>query len=132
MNRFTSCLSALTLSLASFAAMAVPSVLITHNLTDVESNAYVAGVIPSTTPSKAHSTNRVPWIVVQMACYGHTVNGKCSATIKMASNTASPIELGEVFMNMTTGEITPSALSANGFLFTVNGPGEATLTRVTP
>jgi hypothetical protein len=129
-NRITQYLSALALGLSTTIALATPSSLTTHNLTDVESNAYIEGNIPSPVPSKPNYNNVVPWIVVQMACYGRTIDGKCPATIKMATNTANPIELGQVFLNMANGEITPAeGLSANGYTLTVNGIGEVTLTK---
>jgi hypothetical protein len=122
-------ITAIALTLVTSVALAVPPSLITHNLTNVESNAYVAGSIPSPMPSKANSNTVVPWLVVQMACYGRTTNDLCPATIKMASNTANPVTLGNVFMNMKTGQITPAHVSGNGYTLTVNGPAEATLTR---
>ncbi len=45
----------------------------------------------------------------------------------MATNTANPIELGSVVMNLDTGEIVPNELHANGYALYVNGPGETTL-----
>lgn len=129
MNRITHYLSALTLGLSTTVALATPTALTTHNLTDVESNAYIGGTIPSPVPTKPNYNNVVPWIVVQMACYGRTIDGDCPATIKMATNTAKPVEIGEVFLNMVTGEINPKFISANGYTLTVNGPGEVTLTK---
>ncbi|MGQ3892648.1 hypothetical protein [Legionella sp. CNM-4043-24] len=128
MNRFKHLTAALTICLGSSAAMASPQYLITHNLTDVESNAFVAGMA-SPSPSKPNSTNMVSWFIVNMACYGHTVEGKCPAIIKMATDTSSPIELGTVYLNVESGEITPSRLSANGYTITVNAPGETTITK---
>lgn len=129
MNRFTHTITAITLGLTTSIAFAAPKQLITHNLTNVESNAYVAGVIPSQHPTKAHSDNKVMWAAVKMACYGHTVNGKCWALVKMATNTATPVELGTVSIDIETGIITPNQISANGYTLTVNGPGETTLTQ---
>jgi hypothetical protein len=106
---------------------APPKQLITHNNTYVESNAYIAGTIPSQNPTKPHSDNKVLWTVVRMACFGHLENKKCSAVIKMATNTATPVDIGTVSVNVDTGEITPKFLSANGYTMTVNGPGETTL-----
>ena len=130
MNRFTHCLIALSIGLFSGAALASPpSYMMTHNKTDVESNAYIGGSIASPNPSKPNADNRVPWIVVQIACHGRS-NGKiCPATIKMATNTNNPITLGDVQLSTDTGLITPSQLTANGYTLTVNGPGEVTLTK---
>ncbi|CAM2947073.1 hypothetical protein [Legionella worsleiensis] len=129
MNLMLKSISAIALSLSAATAFAVPTYLITHNNTNVESNAFIAGTIPSPYPTPANSTRQVYWNMVKMACYGHTTNGRCSALIKMATNTSAPIELGYVSMELDSGDISPKVLSAKGFTLTVNGPGEATITR---
>lgn len=122
-------LSAIALSLVAATALAVPAYLTTHNNTDEESNAYVAGTIPSPYSTPAHTTRQVYWNMVRMACYGHTTNGKCSALIKVATNTANPIDVGTVTMEMETGDITPKQISNNGYTVIINGPGEATINK---
>ena len=122
-------LSAITLSLVAATALAVPAYLTTHNNTDEESNAYVAGTIPSPYSTPAHTTRQVYWNMVRMACYGHTTNGKCSALIKLATNTANPIDVGTVTMDLETGDITPKHISNNGYSVVINGPGEATINK---
>ena len=129
MHSILKTLSIVALTSISFAAMAAPRQLITHNTTDYESNAFVASSIPSQHPTRAHSEGRVFWTAVKLACFGHIENGKCSALIMMATNTANPIPLGVVSMDMNSGEISPSVISANGFTLTVNGPGETTLSQ---
>jgi hypothetical protein len=124
-------LSAMTLGLSVFSATAaVPSYLVTHNKTNVESNAYIAGV-PSIYPTPAQSTRQVAWNLVRIACYGHSTNNKCSAVIKMATNTTNPIVLGTLTMDLTTGDITPKVLSAQGYTITVNPSvlGDTTITK---
>ena len=128
MNRSICIFSLLTLMLPVCNVYSSPQNMITHNKTSVESNAYIDGTRASPIPSKAHETSNVPWIIVQLACFGKTINGKCPALIKMASNTANPIVLGTIELTLATGEISPKYLSANGYTLTVNGPGEATLT----
>lgn len=127
MNRFLKHFTTFALTLFALSAAAAPKQLITHNTTDAESNAFVAGSIPSQHPTRAHSDGRVYWTAVKMACFGHTVDGKCDAVIKMATNTSSPITLGTVTLDLNTGNITPSQLSSNGYTMIVNGPGETTL-----
>ena len=127
MNNVFKSIAAITLGLATTAAMAVPSALVTHNQTNVESNAIIAGS-PSPYPTAAHTTNSIGWLLVRIACYGHTVNDECAATIVMDSNSAHPIELGEVKLNLVTGEITPAVISNNGYTMTVIGEGETMLT----
>lgn len=123
--------STLALALTTGLALAVPpKVLITHNLTDEESNAYVAGTIPSQHPTKAHSDNRVMWASVRMACFGHVVGGRCAALIKMATNTPKPISVGTVTIDLNTGDIQPKFIQANGYEMTVNGPAETTLRKI--
>lgn len=119
--------AALALSLSAAATFAMPSHLITHNNTNEESNALIAGTIPSPYPTAPHTTRKVHWNLVRLACYGHTTNGKCSALIKMATNTPNPIEIGYVYMDLASGDIEPKQFSAKGYKFIVNGPGEATI-----
>nr|WP_241480405.1 hypothetical protein [Legionella norrlandica] len=64
-----------------------------------------------------------------MACYGHTTNGKCAALIKMATNTANPIDIGYVTMDLETGDISPKVLSAKGYTLRAIGPAEAEITK---
>lgn len=112
---------------ASVAMAAPPRQLVTHNLTDVESNAYIAGTIPSQYPSHPQSDNKVMWATVRMACLGHITDNKCWALIKMATNTANPVDLGYVAVDLNTGDIDPKRISGNGYTMIVNGPGETTI-----
>ena len=127
MNKILTSAVALSMVLFASAGFAGPKLLITHNTTDFESNAFVAGTIPSQHPTKAHSDNKVFWATVKLACFGHITNGKCPALIKMKTDTAEPVELGYVEMDIATGVITPSELHANGYTMLVNGIGESTL-----
>ncbi|MDP3558787.1 MAG: hypothetical protein Q8R79_00355 [Legionellaceae bacterium] len=116
------------LSLSYGAAIAAPTHLIIHNTTDVESNAYIAGSIPSVHPSKSHSDNKVFWGLVKLSCQKHIVNNTCQALIKMETNTTHPVDLGMVTLNLASGEITPASITNNGYSLTINGPAEVTLT----
>ena len=127
MNRKVVSVLTLALCIATSALYASPKLLITHNTTDVESNAFIGGTIPSQHPTKAHSDNKVFWATVKLACFGHVINNKCPALIKMKTDTAAPLELGYVEMDLVTGIITPSELHANGYTMLVNGLGESTL-----
>lgn len=127
MKALHSLLTTIMLGVTATTTMASPILLVTHNTTDLESNAYIAGTIKSQYPSKPHSDNKVSWVSVKMACYGHTTDSKCPALIKMGTNTANPVDLGVVTMDLNTGDIMPKQLSANGFTLIVNGPGETTL-----
>ncbi len=122
-------LSALALGFSTVSALAAPLYLTTHNNTNEESNAYIAGTIPSPYPTAAHSTGQVYWNLVKFACYGHTTNGKCSALIKMATNTANPIDIGYVSLNLDTGDIEPKVLSAQGYTLKAIAPGEAEISK---
>jgi hypothetical protein len=122
-------LSAIALCMAASTALAVPTYLITHNNTAEESNAYVAGSIPSPYPTAAHSTRKVLWTMVKMACFGHTTDRKCTALIKVATNTSNPISIGTVTMDLDSGDITPKEISNQGYTLTINGPGEATINK---
>lgn len=129
MNFMLKSITAITLSLSAATTLATPVYLTTHNNTDLESNAYIAGTMASPYPTAPNSTRQVYWNMVRLACYGHTSNGRCPALIKMATNTSNPIEIGYVSMELETGDITPKQLSAKGYTLTVNGPGEATITK---
>lgn len=120
-------LLAATLSITATGALASPTMLVTHNDTDFDSNAFIAGKFPSNHPTKAHSINKVSWVAVKMACFGHNVGGKCPALIKVGTNTATPVDIGTVVMDLNSGDISPKQLSAKGYTLIVNGPGETTL-----
>lgn len=124
-------LTTAALSMIAFGALAAPpKQLITHNNTDLESNAYVDNLVPSRHPTKAHSDGKIFWTAVKMACFGHTVNGKCSASIYMGTNTSAPFIVGTVILDLDTGDINPKYVSGNGYSITVNGLGETTLNRL--
>jgi hypothetical protein len=128
MNLLLKSIAVITLSVATLTTtFAATEFLITHNHTDLESNAFVAGSIPSPYPTAANTTRQVYWNMVRIACYGHIVNNLCAATIKVGTNTARPITVGEVFLDLKSGEITPKYLSAQGYTFIVDGIGEASL-----
>ncbi len=120
-----------TLSIALFGlasvAFAAPKQLITHNHTNVESNAYINGTIASQHPTKANSDNKVFWASVKLACYGHIVNNQCQALVKMETDTNTPVDLGMLTVNLITGDISPKYIAANGYHLEVNGPGETSL-----
>lgn len=127
MKRIISQLLVIPSFLVATSAFAAPDYLITHNKTNVESNAYVGGV-PSPHPTHANSDGKVAWLAVQLACFKNTDSKQqCKAMIKMATNTSNPVELGVVSVNLQTGDINPKQLSKNGYTLTVNGPGEATV-----
>lgn len=107
-----------------------PRQLITHNNTDLDSNAFVAGTIPSQHPTHAHTDGQVLWSAVRMACFGHTTGGKCTALIKVGVNTPNPIDVGYLTLDLNTGEITPLYITGNGYSVTVNGPGESTIEKL--
>lgn len=129
MNKVLNILATAVISLSTTGALASPKFLITHNKTNVDSNAYVAGTIASQHPTKANRDGKVSWIEVRMACFGHDAGGKCSALIKMATNTPNPVNLGMVSVDLNSGDITPKVVHGNGYTLTVNGPGETTLTK---
>ena len=111
----------------STSVFATPKQLITHNHTNVESNAFINGTIASQHPTKPNSDNKVFWASVRLACYGHIANNKCEALIKMATDTPNPISLGTLSVDLITGEINPKSLAAEGYRLEVDGPGETSL-----
>ena len=129
MNCFSKIVAVTTLGLCSQLALAAPSYLITHNNTDVESNAFIDGTVKSPYPTKAHGDNSISWIAVRIACLGHTTNNKCKALIKMATNTENAIDLGWLEMDLSSGDVNPKQVQGNGYTLTVNGPAEVTLSQ---
>lgn len=114
------------LSLANFA----PSLGIAHNKTaDMEANAFLGGTQPSPMPIAANSTLQVPWFLLMLGCSGHTDNNWCSALIKIGTNTSNPISMGDMKINLQTGEILPKEIHNSGYSIYVNGSGEVTLVK---
>lgn len=128
MHLIVKILVSLLLCLNAFALFASPEALETDNQTNEESNAFIAGV-PSPYASKAQSINVVPWNLVKFVCFGHIKKNKCTAEVKMATNTAHPVSLGTVTLELTTGLITPSTLKSNGYTVTVLGAGKTRITK---
>ena|SRR3990167_7815187 len=129
MNSFLKIVAVSTLGLCSQTLFAAPSYLITHNRTDVESNAFIDGTVRSPYPTKAHADNSVSWTAVRIACIGHTKNNQCKALIKMATNTANPVDLDWLNLDLSSGDINPKFAQSNGYTLVVNGPGEVTITK---
>ncbi len=130
MNKYAKLLTALSFGFATTIATATPpEFFITHNNTDAHSNVYIAGIIPSQHITNAHSQRKVSWIVVKADCTGRTTSGQCWAMVKMRIDTSTPVNLGVITIDMNTGDITPTHITANGYTLTVNGPGETTLTQ---
>ena len=125
-NRFIFLISAFIFASINY-SYAAPQFLITHNNTKVESNAYIDGVIASTHPTPALSTNKVYWNEVKIACLGRTHGSICSAIIKMDTASPNPVVLGQLNLNITTGEIFPSSLSTDLYKLELVAPGEVLL-----
>jgi len=121
-------IAALTITLSSAVALAGPEELVTHNDTDLVANVLIDERFLSV-PSTPHKTSAIHWYMVRSACYRPSQHDICPATILMDYNTPHPIVLGDIKMNLNTGEIIPAHLSNNGYTMTVNGPGEFTLTK---
>ena len=121
-----SCVAA-SLSIVAQMSWASPKQLITHNLTDLDVNALVAGTIPSPYPTKAHSDGKVNWAQVRITCVGHTVDNWCPALVRIGHNTPNPIDIGTVEINLNSGVIRPNELQAHGYRMIVNGVAESTI-----
>lgn len=127
MNRLTIYTATLALGLLAPVATAAPKFMITHNLTNVQTNAFVDSV-PAPFPTKPNSSSRTGWVIVKMGCSTHAAEGICPAQIKMATDTPSPVVVGTVFVDLESGNISPGMIAGGGYTLTVNGPGEITLT----
>ncbi len=131
MNLIFKGFSAIILSLSAATTFAAPEYLITHNYTSEESNAYIGGVVASPYPTAANITQKVYWNLVKLACYGYTSpDKKCTALIKMATNTPNPINVGTLTLDLNSGDITPKELINNGYHMVINGLGEASITKL--
>jgi hypothetical protein len=116
-----------TWATSTFAAP--PRFLLTNNMTDYTAGAYVNGTVPPQHPTLPNSKGKVYWGLISIACHSFIVDGKCPALVKLGQNNQYPIEIGYVYLDMNTGEITPKVINNNGFTLTVNGPGETTITQ---
>ena len=117
----------ITASTLTFAAP--PRYLLTNNMTEYTAGAYVNGTVPPQHPTAPHTKGKVYWGLINISCHAYVVNGKCPALVKLGHNNEYPIEVGYVYLDMNTGEITPKVINHNGFTITVNGPGETTITK---
>lgn len=130
MKLLTKVISAATLALAVGVSYASPAKLITHNKTNVESNAIIGGHA-STHPTKPNKDRAVPWIHVRLVCHGYVVNNKCSAVIRMGTDTSHPVDVGTATVDLDSGYITfiYADEKNSDYVVTVNGPGETTITK---
>lgn len=120
-------LSAITLSVTAVTALAAPTHYITHNDTNLLTNVFVNGT-ESPFPTIPHTTRKVAWKMVKLGC-GRTPDGICAALIKVGTDTSDPIEIGTLYMDMDSGEITPQSISANGYTINVLGTAEVTISK---
>ena len=127
MNSILKAVSIIALSVNSLVVFSAPLYFITHNNTSEQSNGFIGGTTPSPYPTPANTTRQVAWNLVRIACF--PLNELCSATVKMATDTNDPIEIGRLEMNLKTGDINPKSLSNNGYTITVNGPAETTISK---
>jgi hypothetical protein len=105
--------------------------MIMHNLTNLTTNAYV-DEMEGPKPALPHSTIKVPWFMVKTGCFKHKDEGICPAVIKMDIDSDTPIVVGTLYVDLETGTITPSQISANGFTVKVNAPGEVSVLQEEP
>ena len=117
----------ITMAMTNNVLAGPPSVLTTLNKTSVKSNAYIDGVVPSLYPTLANSNRSVSWIAVTLACQGHIKDNICRAIVRMNVDSDNPVDLGELTLNMKTGEILPQSLTNNGYHLEVVGNGRIEL-----
>lgn len=129
MKLFKTIVSAGLLGLSTL-GLATPTELVTENTTDVWSNARIGGIY-SPHPTKPHDTNVVSWWSVRLACFGHTnANNKCEAEIVVDTKGEHPISLGNVELDLDTGDITPSILEKDGYRMEVTGEARSRLSKI--
>ncbi|KTD45474.1 hypothetical protein Lqui_2945 [Legionella quinlivanii] len=115
----------LALVLTSPSALASPESMIIHNTTNLISNAFV-DEMPGPRPTLPHSTSKVSWFIVQAGCRKHRAE-VCPVVLKMGIDKAKPIIVGTLYIDITTGVITPVHMEGNGFKIDVDAPGEITI-----
>lgn len=107
----------------------LPKQLTIHNTTDAQLNTFFAGVVPSPFPCPARNDSHILWSSIRMACFGHTVNSQCPTLIKIGTDTAMPLPIGTIQLDLNSGNIIPAQVSANGYTLTVNSPGDITISK---
>ncbi|WP_133131171.1 hypothetical protein [Legionella yabuuchiae] len=129
MSRFTKALIGASLSLSAAIAFAIPpSELVSHNNTDVQTQAFLGPNLDlPQQPTEPGAVKRVSWVSVRILCMNTPKPGICPAKIKL--NTVPQTTLGIVEMNLKNGDINPKVLSANGYKMTVVKPGEIVFTK---
>lgn len=116
------------LVLGTTLALASPRSLITHNRTSFQSNAFTDGTIPSAYPTPKGQDGSVLWMLVRLACIGHTTNGQCSAVVKVATDTANPVDVAKLSMNLESGVITLLESYTTAYRVIIHSnPGEVTI-----
>lgn len=101
---------------------ASPRHWITHNETNRPVNFFVDDVAgPQPTPP--YQTTKIGWFIVEYGCRDHVKN-TCPIDVIMDFDKLSPIKLGILYLDLGSGKITPSILSAHGYQLNVRSPGE--------
>ncbi|USQ15393.1 hypothetical protein J2N86_14175 (plasmid) [Legionella lytica] len=118
----------IALSITTVTALATPTHYITHNDTQWETNVVVKGV-ESPFPTLPYSTRKVAWRMVRLGC---GITPVCAAVIMVATDTAEPIEVGTLYMDMESGELTPKRISAHGYTAQVKDIAEVMITQDLP
>lgn len=107
-----------------------PQVLTTHNQTNYQAIAYVDGKISLPKIAEPLSDSSISWVTVNRLCYGRTVNNKCPLVIKMKGLSSYSFDLGVIYMDLNSGEITPKQITFNHIQLNAHNTGELSLQSV--
>ena len=132
MSRFIKFISTAAIALTATAAFAAPEYLITANHTNLNGRpgavayAYLYGKLPPSHPIMPGETYPLPWSKINFLCSNRPT---CPATIRMGGNSSDTgIEIAQMVLNVSTGDITPSLSIQNGYKIEVTGPGYIVIT----
>ncbi len=103
---------------------AAPSYYTTHNRSSSETQLSVSETRSYSFKTAAKSSTKIEWWLLQLACYGQTRPHQCKAVIQAETNSAHPVRIGMLTIDMKSGELFPKYNSNNGYTMSVIGAGE--------
>ena len=106
-----------------------PTELTTYNNTNAWVSAKISG-FPSHDPMTPHSERHRAWWKLRVACYASQKDDICTATIILRKNESDENGsiLGDMSINMKSGEITPKQLRNDLYTLRVNDIAKVTIT----
>lgn len=129
MNRFKKLvLGSAMVALTAGSAWAAPSQMVTVNKTAASIFANIAGY-QSPDPVKPGETKKRAWLLVKGLCATAGQTGKCTADIVAQDSSNNTTTLGQMTMDLESGDITPKKLAAGKYTLTVTGVAQVLITQ---